>query len=53
MKIAVLTLRLHTNYGGILQAYALMQALKKLGHEPYLINNQPFKYRTWYSEFGL
>lgn len=53
MRVAVLTLRLHTNYGGILQAYALMQVLKKLGHEPYLINNQPFKYRTWYSEFGL
>ena len=40
MRIAVLTLRLHTNYGGILQAYALMTVLKRLGHEPILINNQ-------------
>ncbi|MBR5297071.1 MAG: polysaccharide pyruvyl transferase family protein [Parabacteroides sp.] len=53
MKIAILTLRLHTNYGGILQAYALMQVLKKLGHEPWLIYNQPFKYRYWFSELSL
>ena len=29
MKIAILTLPLHTNYGGILQAYALQTTLKK------------------------
>lgn len=45
MKIAILTLRLHANYGGILQAYALMTVLKRLGHEPVLIYNQSFKYR--------
>lgn len=47
MKIAVLTLRLHANYGGILQAYALMTVLKRLGHEPVLIYNQSFKYRSY------
>lgn len=46
MKIAVLTLRLHSNYGGILQAYALMHTLKQLGYEPYLVNNQYFKKRS-------
>ena len=46
MKIGILTLRLHTNYGGILQAYALMTVLKRLGHEPVLIYNQSFKYRS-------
>lgn len=45
MKIAILTLRLHSNYGGILQAYALMTVLKRMGHEPMLIYNQSFKYR--------
>ena len=50
MRIAILTLRLHTNYGGILQAYALMTVLKRLGHEPILINNQPFKYRSGISK---
>lgn len=33
MKIAILTLPLHTNYGGILQAYALQVVLEKMGHD--------------------
>ena len=33
MKIAILTLPLHTNYGGILQAYALQTVLQRMGHE--------------------
>lgn len=33
MKIAILTLPLHTNYGGILQAYALQTTLEKMGHK--------------------
>lgn len=34
MKICILTLPLHTNYGGLLQAYALQTVLKSMGHEP-------------------
>lgn len=34
MKIGIITQPLHTNYGGLLQNYALQQALKRLGHEP-------------------
>lgn len=37
MKIGILTLPLHGNYGGNLQAYALMAALRSMGHEPFLI----------------
>ena len=33
MKIGILTLPLHTNYGGIIQAYALQTVLQRLGHE--------------------
>ena len=33
MKVAIVTLPLHTNYGGILQAYALKSCLEELGHE--------------------
>lgn len=40
MKIAVYTLPIITNYGGILQAYALQQTLIKLGHEVVLINRK-------------
>lgn len=33
MKIAILTLPLHINYGGILQAYALQTVLQRMGHD--------------------
>lgn len=33
MKIAIITLPLLTNYGGLLQAYALQEVLRRLGHE--------------------
>lgn len=32
MKIGILTLPLHTNYGGILQAWALQSVLTRMGH---------------------
>lgn len=38
MKIGILTLPLHTNYGGILQAYALQTVLKRMGHEVVIID---------------
>ena len=38
MKIGILTLPLHTNYGGILQAYALQTVLERMGHEVKVIN---------------
>lgn len=33
MRIGILTLPLHTNYGGILQAYALQTVLEGMGHK--------------------
>jgi hypothetical protein len=33
MKIGILSLVLHNNYGGILQAYALQSVLERMGHE--------------------
>lgn len=38
MRIGILTLPLHTNYGGILQAYALQTVLERMGHECIIIN---------------
>lgn len=38
MKIGIVTLPFNWNYGGILQTYALQQALKDLGHEAATIN---------------
>lgn len=40
MKIGILTLPLHTNYGGILQAWALQTVLERMGHEAYVIKNE-------------
>ena len=48
MRIGILTLPLHNNYGGILQAYALMTTLKKQGHEVWLIRYDPNKpFSSW------
>ena len=38
MKIGILTLPLHNNYGGILQAYALQTILKRMGHDAVVID---------------
>lgn len=44
MRIGILTLPLHINYGGILQAYALQTVLERMGHEVHLITikKKPF-----------
>lgn len=46
MRIGLLTLPLHTNYGGILQAYALQTILERMGHEVCLIEKRR-KQTTW------
>lgn len=38
MRIGILTLPLHINYGGILQAYALQTVLERMGHEVYVFD---------------
>lgn len=38
MRIGILTLPLHTNYGGILQAYALQTVLERMGHQVVVID---------------
>lgn len=40
MKIAILTQPLKTNYGGILQAYALQTVLQRMGHKVTVINRR-------------
>lgn len=44
MRIGILTLPLHTNYGGILQAYALQTVLERMGNNVLLIEkrNKPY-----------
>lgn len=42
MRIGILTLPLHTNYGGILQAYALQTILERMGHEVLIIEKKRY-----------
>lgn len=40
MKTAIITLPLHTNYGGLLQAYALKTVLESLGNEATVVDRK-------------
>lgn len=52
MKIGILTLPLHTNYGGILQAWALQTVLKNMGHEVELLTIEK-KNKSFFSQLYL
>ena len=45
MKVGMVTMPQHTNYGGILQAYALKTAISSLGHEVTVFDQ---KEKTWF-----
>lgn len=49
MKIGIITLPFNTNYGGILQAYALQTILERMGHEASIIEKRrpPLKLPLW------
>lgn len=46
MKIGILTLHSQVNYGGVLQAYALQEVLKDLGHEVVVIDRWMDEYNA-------
>ena len=41
MKVGILTFHYATNYGAVLQTYALQNKLKELGHDVYIIDRWP------------
>lgn len=50
MKINIITQPLFSNYGGILQNYALQEVLRRMGHEPLTINvpkREPSRGPVW------
>lgn len=47
LKIGILTQPLHDNYGGLLQAYALKEVLKSLGHDVVIVNRQTPVRKKW------
>ena len=44
MKIGILTFHWATNYGAVLQCYALQAYLEQLGHNVRVIDYKPLKY---------
>lgn len=53
MKIGILTLPQETNYGGILQAYALQHTLRGMGHDAITIDRHNRKeYPSWWIHFA-
>ena len=51
-KIGILTLPLHTNYGGLLQAYALQQILYRMGHEAWVLDVRKYDYCWLYRKLS-
>lgn len=47
MRIGILTHPLHSNYGGILQNYALQEVLRKMGHDPITLRTGKITYILW------
>lgn len=47
MKIGILSLKYQTNYGGILQSFALQQVIEELGHEAEIINYSSTIRESW------
>ena len=44
LKIGIITFHWATNYGAVLQCYALQETLRYLGHDAVIINYKPSKY---------
>lgn len=52
MRIAIVTLPLHTNYGGILQCYALQTVLERGGHDVRILSKPQYG-RSYYIIYPL
>lgn len=53
MRIGIITLPLHTNYGGIIQAYALQTILNSLGHNASVIYSPYRDHPLWKQPFAV
>ena len=59
MKVGIVTFHFAVNYGAVLQAYATCSMLRRIGHEPMVIDYRPRgslyeHYHQWsFSRFGL
>lgn len=51
MKVGILTFHCAANYGAVLQCYGLQETLRKLGHEPYVLDYRPDYLTSQYKVF--
>lgn len=47
MRIAILSLPFRSNYGGILQAFALQTVLQRMGHQVVVLDKDVYHHRSW------
>lgn len=47
MRIGIVTQPLTSNYGGILQNYALQEVLRRMGHEPWTVDYNKMPWLLW------
>jgi hypothetical protein len=52
-RVGTLTFHQADNHGAVLQAYALVAAIRELGHDPRVIDYRPLAARRIYNRFGL
>ena len=52
-KIGIMTFHKSINYGSVLQAYALQQAVNKLGFSSEVIDYEPDNYKYLYGYFRI
>lgn len=50
MKIGIITFHFAYNYGAMIQAYAMQEHLRMMGHEPYIIDYAPEYHTSYYSK---
>lgn len=48
MKVGIVTFHFPHNYGAMIQAYAMQQKLKELGHDAYIIDYAPEYHTYWF-----
>lgn len=53
MRVGILTFHHVPNYGAVLQAFALAQALRSLGHEPEVVDYRPWRATYHYLSVGM
>lgn len=53
MRICIISLPLHTNYGGVIQAFVLQNVMKEFGHTVDVVTKVPFLKKSFFPKQAL